>query len=100
MSTNQEQNRDAGETSHDASRVDRFLNWARTADAPLSIFLGLIVASTVLSWALWEFLPAWAFDVFFVVTMIFGVIVLVSSPRLAFLAGLLGVVAVVFRLVS
>jgi hypothetical protein len=98
MSTNQEQSRDAGETSHDASRVDRFLNWARTADAPLSIFLGLIVASTVLSWALWEFLPAWAFDVFFVATMIFGVIVLVSSPRLAFLAGLLGVVAVVFRL--
>jgi hypothetical protein len=33
------------------SVASRFLDWARTADAPLSIFLGLIVLSTVLAWS-------------------------------------------------
>lgn len=78
--------------------VDRFLAWARTADAPLSIFLGLIIVSTVLAWTLLEFLPNWAFNLLFAATVAFGVIALVPSPRLAVLAGLLGVVAMVSRL--
>jgi voltage-gated potassium channel Kch len=78
--------------------VDRFLAWARTADAPLSIFLGLIIVSTVLAWTLLEFLPYWAFNLLFAATVAFGVIALVPSPRLAVLAGLLGVVAMVSRL--
>jgi voltage-gated potassium channel len=98
VTTGQKRNPDSGGPSLERSRVGHFLDWARNADAPLSIFLGLIVVSTVLAWSLWEFLPPWAFDVFFVATMIFGVIVLVSSPRLAILAGLLGVVAIVYRL--
>jgi hypothetical protein len=97
MTTSQESRRDAGEPSHDTSRVKRFLRWARNADAPLSIFLGLIVFSTVLAWSLLEFLPYWIFDVLFVTTVFFGVIALVPSPRMAFLAGLLGVVAMVSR---
>ena len=98
MTTGQKSKPDPGGASHERSILSRFLDWARNADAPLSIFLGLIVASTVLAWSLWEFLPPWAFDVVFVATMIFGVIVLVSSPRMAILAGLLGMMAIVYRL--
>jgi voltage-gated potassium channel Kch len=78
--------------------VNRLLDWARTADTPLSIFLGLLLLGTILAWPLWEILPHWVFDAFFVATMLFGVVALVSSPRLAFLAGLFGVVAMLLRL--
>jgi hypothetical protein len=74
------------------------LDWARTADTPLSIFLGLLIFSTILAWPLWEILPRWVFDAFFVATMLFGVVALVPSPRLAVLAGLFGVVAMLLRL--
>ena len=96
--TSQEPSRDPGEPSPAPGRVSRFLAWARTADTPLSIFLGMLLFGTVLAWPLWEILPRWVFDAIFIATMLFGVVSLVSSPRLAVLAGLFGVVAMLLRL--
>jgi len=96
--TSQEPSRDGGGRSPDPGRAARLLDWARTADTPLSIFLGLLVFGTILAWPLWEILPRWVFDAFFVATMLFGVVALVPSPRLAVLAGLFGVVAMLLRL--
>jgi hypothetical protein len=75
-----------------------FLGWARHEDAPLSVFLGLLVASTLLFWPLRELLPPLAYDILFVVTILFGVFVLIPSPRIAVIAGVLGSIVCVQRL--
>ena len=98
MTTSQEPSRDGVDPSPAPGIVKRLLDWARTADSPLSIFLGLLLFSTILAWPLWEILPRWVFDAFFIATMLFGVVALVSSPRMAVLAGLFGVVAMLLRL--
>jgi voltage-gated potassium channel len=98
VTTSQERHPEAGAPPPNPGRVARVLEWARTADAPLSIFLGLLILSTVLSWPLWEILPKWTFDLLFVTTVVFGVIALIPSPRLASMAGLLGLVAMAQRL--
>lgn len=98
MTTSQEHRGDAGEPPPTPGRVNRFLTWARTADTPLSVFLGMLLFGTILAWPLREILPGWFFDAFFIATMLFGVVALVSSPRLAVLAGLFGVVAMLLRL--
>lgn len=98
MTTSQERHRDGGEPSPSPGKVNRFLTWARTADTPLSVFLGMLLFGTILAWPLWEILPRWVFDALFIATMLFGVVALVSSPRLAVLAGLFGVVAMLLRL--
>jgi len=98
VTTSQEPSRDGRDPPPAPGTVSRLLDWARTADTPLSIFLGLLLFSTILAWPLLEILPRWSFDAFFVATMLFGVVALVSSPRMAVLAGLFGVVAMLLRL--
>jgi hypothetical protein len=54
------------------------------------VFLFLLVASTLLSWPLREFLPHQVFDVLAVVTIVFGVVVLAPNPRVAVVGGIIG----------
>ncbi len=82
--------RGAGEVLQEPTATARLLGWFQNKDPALSVFLGLLLASTVLSWPLRELLPLWAFDILFVVTVLFGVFVLVPNPRVALAAGLLG----------
>ena len=65
-------------------------SWLRSQDAALSVFVPLLLVSTILSWPLRALLPAWVFDTFAVVTVLLGVLVLVPNPRLAFVAGEIG----------
>jgi hypothetical protein len=64
--------------------------WFRDQDAALSIFLALLLASTLLSWPLAEFLPRWVFDGLVIVTVLFGVLVLAPNPRVAVAGGIFG----------
>lgn len=77
-----------------AGAMDRF----RAQDAALSVFLVLLVTSTLLSWPLREFLPEQVFDVLIVVTILFGVAVLAPNPRVAIVGGVIGTAIAVQRL--
>jgi hypothetical protein len=94
VTTNQDRDRDGAEPSLTVG----VLGWARNEDAALSVFLGLLLTSTLLSWPFREFLRGWPFDALFLATVIFGVIMLIPSPRLAVLAGLLGAAVALQRL--
>jgi hypothetical protein len=61
------------------------------------VFLFLLVASTLLSWPLREFLPHQVFDVLAVVTIVFGVVVLAPNPRVAVVGGIIGAAVAVQR---
>jgi len=75
-------------------------NWFQTEDAALSVFLPLLVFSTVLGWPLHALLPAWVFDTLAVVTVLLGVLVLVPKPRLAMVAGAIGLAVMVQRVIG
>jgi voltage-gated potassium channel Kch len=77
-----------------------WLDWIRNRDAALSVFLPLLVASTVLSWPLRELFPVQVFDALFVATVLFGVLVVVPSPRIAVLAGIVGTAVTLQRLLG
>jgi hypothetical protein len=72
-------------------------SWFRNQDAALSVFLPLLLVSTVLSWPLRALLPVWVFDVLAIVTVVLGVLILVPSPRLAVVAGAFALAVMVQR---
>jgi voltage-gated potassium channel Kch len=78
--------------------IARWLGWFRNEDTALSVFLALLILSTVLSWPLRSILPAWAFDFLFAATILFGVLVLAPSPKLAVGAALVGLAVTLQRL--
>jgi hypothetical protein len=73
------------------------LRWMREHDAALSVFLVLVLFSTILAWPLRSVLPHWAYDTLLVSTVGFGVLAVIPSPRLAVVAGLLGLVVTAER---
>lgn len=74
--------------------------WLRSEDAALSVFVPLLLLSTVLSWPLRALLPVWVFDSFAVVTVLLGVLVLIPNPRLAVAAGAFALAVLVQRVVG
>jgi hypothetical protein len=80
--------------------VKGWTSWLRGQDAALSVFVPLLLVSTVLSWPLRALLPVWVFDAIAVVTVLMGVLVLVPSPRLAVVAGSFALAVLVQRLVG
>jgi hypothetical protein len=78
----------------------RWLGWIRDQDAALSAFLSLLLASTILSWPVRDLLPEPVFDALFVATVLFGVLVVVPSPRIAVLAGIVGAAVALQRLLG
>ncbi len=78
----------------------RALRWTRQHDGALSIFLVLVLSSTILAWPLRDVLPSWLFAGLLVGTVGFGVLAVVPSPRLAALAGVLGLVVAVERILG
>ena len=79
-----------GETGNGSTRWSGSAGRLLGQDAALSVFLFLLVASTLLSWPLREFLPHQVFDVLAVVTIVFGVVVLAPNPRVAVVGGIIG----------
>jgi hypothetical protein len=77
-----------------------WLGWIRFQDAALSVFLALLVATTVLSWPLRDLLPVQVFDALFVATVLFGVLVVVPSPRIAVVAAVVGAAVALQRLLG
>jgi hypothetical protein len=75
-------------------------SWLRSQDAALSVFVPLLLVSTVLSWPLRALLPVWVFDTLAVVTVVLGVLVLVPNPRLALVAGAFALAVLVQRVVG
>ena len=80
-----------------SGRWSRALGRLLDQDAALSVFLVLLVSSTLLSWPLREFLPHQIFDVLAVVTILFGVAVLAPNPRVAVVGGIIGAAVAVQR---
>ena len=80
--------------------VAGWTRWLRSQDAALSVFVPLLLVSTILSWPLRALLPAWVFDTLAVVTVLVGVLVLVPSPRLAVVAGAFALAVLVQRVVG
>jgi voltage-gated potassium channel Kch len=74
--------------------------WLRSQDAALSLFVPLLLGSTVLSWPLRALAPGWAFDTLAVVTVLLGVLVLVPNPRHAVVAGGFALAVLVQRVVG
>ncbi len=76
----------------------RAFQWTRQHDAALSVFLVLLLFSTILAWPLRDVLPHWTFDVMLVSTVSFGVLAVMPNPRVAVIAGLLGLVVTLERI--
>lgn len=74
--------------------------WLRSEDAALSVFVPLLLVSTVLSWPLRALSPVWLFDSLAVITVVLGVLVLVPNPRLAVVAGGFALAVLVQRVVG
>ena len=83
--------------ANESGRWSRALRRLLDQDAALSVFLVLLVSSTLLSWPLREFLPHQVFDVLAVVTILFGVAVLAPNPRVAVVGGIIGAAVAVQR---
>jgi len=75
-------------------------SWLRSQDAALSVFVPLLLVSTVLSWPLRDLLPVWVFDTLAIVTVLLGVLVLVPNPRLGVVAGAFALAVLVQRVVG
>jgi hypothetical protein len=75
-------------------------HWLRSHDAALSLFVPLLLVSTILSWPLRAVLPVWAFDTLAVATVLLGVPVLVPNPRLAVVAAAFALAVLVQRVVG
>jgi hypothetical protein len=97
VTTNQEGRRERAEPSLEPSRTAGWLRWARNEDAALSVFLAMLILSTLVSWPLRALLLDWAFDALIAITVLFGVVVLVPNPRMAVGAGILGVAVTLQR---
>jgi voltage-gated potassium channel Kch len=68
----------------------RALRWTRERDGALSVFLVLLLFSTIFAWPLRAVLPRWTFDLVLVSTVAFGVLAVIPSPRIAVVAAVLG----------
>jgi hypothetical protein len=74
------------------SRLREAARWIQDRDAALSVFLVLLLLSTVFAWPLRDVLPEWVFDLFLVGALVFGVLAVSTAPRIAAVAAILGVV--------
>jgi hypothetical protein len=74
------------------SRLQAGVRWIQESDAALSIFLVLLLLSTVFAWPLRVVLPNWVFDLFLVGALVFGVLAVSTTPRIAAVAAILGLV--------
>jgi hypothetical protein len=87
-------------SEREAAERAGWVGWLRSQDAALSLFLAMVLLGTVLAWPLQGILPEWVFDASVVATVVVGVIVVAPTPRVAVVAGILGVAITVSRLVG